>query len=554
VGANAAARIGRLRAAVHASVTVVMRRAALAQEALLQEMGDVSDRTDRDRRRLLGAALHGLSWSALFKAFRAHAAAKLVMTWEDTQTEQMRAKDPDVIVERPREFDPERDSDPVINNLQRRTFRFFWDTTNKANGMAPDRYPSPSFASTAAVGFALTAYVIGAARGYISRTQARERTLRTLNFLANVPQGPEESGKAGFHGFYYHFVHMHDGSRYGTTELSTIDTALLIAGVLTSQAYFDRDTGAERRIRALADRLYFAVEWDWAQNRPPTISHGWRPETGFLRFDWRGYNEAMLLYILALGSPTHPVGEDAWEDWLRTYKDTWGRFSGQQFLAFGPLFGHQYSHVWIDFRGIQDEFVRTTGVDYFENSRRAVLAQREYARRNPMGWRGYDSEIWGLTACDGPADTVQIYNDEERGFFSYAARGTASTHVLDDGTIAPTAAVGSIVFAPEIVIPTIYAFRSRFGDHLYQRYGFLDAINPSFTFSEVPLRHGAIIEDIGWVDSDYLGIDQGAIVTMIENYRSGLVWDLMRRNPHLRRGLARAGFRGGWLEQPVPGS
>jgi hypothetical protein len=418
--------------------------------------------------------------------------------------------------------------------------------------MAPDRFPSPSFASTAAIGFALTAYVVGSERGYVSRSQARLRTLRTLRFLESLPQGPDETGMGGYKGFFYHFVHMHNGQRFGTSELSTVDTALLLGGVLLSQSYFDRDNRAEREIRDLAERLYGRVDWKWAQSRPPVLSHGWRPESGFLRFDWRGYNEAMLMYILALGSPTNAIEPEAWTEWMRTYPKSYGKFGGQEFLSFGPHFGHQYSHVWIDFRGIYDEFNREKGFDYFENSRRASYAQREYARQNPMRWRGYDSEIWGLTACDGPADTVQIYNNEERGFFTYAARSTASIHLLDDGTIAPTAAVASIAFAPEIVIPTIRAFRSRFGEHLYQKYGFLDAVNPSFTFTDVPLRHGRIVANIGWVADDYLGIDQGPIVAMIENYRSGLIWSIMRSNPHIRRGLQRAGFTGGWLDQPVP--
>ncbi|MBM0105733.1 hypothetical protein JM946_13290 [Steroidobacter sp. S1-65] len=461
-------------------------------------------------------------------------------------------KVPGVVVERSRVFDPEKDGDPVLNNLQRRTFRFFWDTTNKQNGMAPDRFPSPSFASIAAVGFALTAYVIGAERGYVSRSQARLRTLRTLRFLESMPQGPDESGMGGYKGFYYHFVHMHNGQRFGTSELSTVDTALLLGGVLLSQSYYDQDTRSEREIRALAEKIYSRVDWKWAQSRPPVLSHGWRPESGFLRFDWRGYNEAMLMYILALGSPTHPIEPEAWTEWMSTYKKSYGEFMGQEFLSFGPHFGHQYSHVWIDFRGIMDAFNREKGFDYFENSRRASYAQREYARQNPMRWRGYDSEIWGLTACDGPADTVQIYNNEERGFFTYAARSTASIHVLDDGTIAPTASVASIAFAPEIAIPAVRAFRARFGEHLYQKYGFLDSVNPSFTFTDVPLRHGRVIEGIGWIADDYLGIDQGPIVAMIENYRSGLIWSVMRTNPHIRRGLQRAGFTGGWLDQPAP--
>jgi hypothetical protein len=466
--------------------------------------------------------------------------------------ERTKPKMPGVVVERSRVFDPVRDGDPVVNNLQRRTFRFFWDTTNKQNGMAPDRFPSPSFASMAAVGFALTAYVVGAERGYVSRSQARLRTLRTLRFLWSLPQGPAESGMGGYKGFYYHFVHMHNGQRFGTSELSTVDTALLLGGVLLSQSYFDRNTRSEREIRELAEKIYRRVDWQWAQHRPPVLSHGWRPESGFLRFDWRGYNEAMLMYILALGSPTYPIGPEAWKEWTSTYDRTYGEFSGQEFLSFGPHFGHQYSHIWIDFRGIMDHFNREKGFDYFENSRRATYAQREYARQNPMRWRGYDSEIWGLTACDGPADTVQIYNNEERGFFTYAARATASIRVVDDGTIAPTAAVASIAFAPEIAIPAIRAFRARFGEHLYQKYGFLDAVNPSFTYTDVPLRHGRVIEGIGWVADDYLGIDQGAIVAMIENYRSGLIWSVMRTNPHIRRGLLRAGFSGGWLDEPPP--
>ncbi|HEY5807413.1 MAG TPA: glucoamylase family protein [Povalibacter sp.] len=481
------------------------------------------------------------------------AAASIIATLVVAMSLPARAADvAEVVVERSRSVAPDRDADPVLNNLERRTFRYFWYTTNKKNGMVPDRYPTPSFASIAAVGFGLTAYVAGAERGYVSRAQARLRVLRTLRFLEQLPQGPDESGMAGYKGFYYHFVHMEDGLRYGTSELSTVDSALLFAGVLLCQSYFDRDIAAEAEIRDLAEKIYSRADWNWAQNRPPAISHGWRPETGFLRFDWRGYNEAMLLYVLALGSPTHAVEDGAWQEWMETYKSHWGKFSGQEFLSFGPHFGHQYSHVWIDFRGIQDEFMRGKGMDYFENSRRATYAQRNYAIDNPMRWRGYDSEIWGLTASDGPADTVQIFNNDERGFFTYAARGTASPHLVDDGTIAPTAAVGSIAFAPEIVIPTIRAFRARFGENLYQRYGFLDSVNPSFTYNDVPLRHGRIVPGIGWIANDYLGIDQGPIVAMIENYRSEVIWKTMQRNPHIRRGLERAGFTGGWLSQPVP--
>jgi hypothetical protein len=446
----------------------------------------------------------------------------------------------------------ERDLDPVVNNLELRTFRYFWRTAGRRNGLIPDRYPSDSPSSIAAIGFGLTAYVIGSERRYISRNSARVRTLRTLRFLASLPHGIDETGYAGYRGFFYHFLNMDDGLRYRTCEVSTVDTALMMAGVLLAQTYFDQNTRSEREIRELADLLYRKVEWSWAQLRSPAMALGWRPESGFLPFDWRGYNEAMLMYILGLGSPTYPLSDGAWTAWTEGYKDHWGKFEGQEFLSFGPMFGHQYSHVWIDFRGIQDAYMHDKGMDYFENSRRAAYAQRQYAKKNPMRWRGYDGEIWGITASDGPVDTVHEFYNEERGFFSYAARGTAAPRVVDDGTIAPTAAVGSIAFAPELAIPSIRAFRARYGEHLYQTFGFLDAVNPSFTFTDVPLRHGTVVPNLGWVASDYLGIDQGPIMAMIENYRSGLVWNIMRRNPYVRRGLERAGFSGGWLGSAPP--
>src|SRR5688572_8326221 len=321
---------------------------------------------------------------------------------------------------------------PVLEELQRRTFRYFWETADPQTGLVPDRYPTPSFSSIAAVGFALTAYPIGVERGYVTREAARARVLKTLRFFHGAPQGEAKTGTAGFNGFFYRYLDMKTGTRSGDIELSTVDTALLLAGMLFAQSYFDGPHAEEAEIRRLVDEIYGRVNWRWAQVREAAISHGWTPEAGILPYDWRGYNEAMLVYILALASPTHPVDQDAWQDWLLTYKKNWGKFSGQEHLSFGPLFGHQFSHVWIDFRGIKDEFMREKGIDYFENSRRAAYAQRWYATTNPMRWRGYDSEIWGISASDGPADTVQIFNGEERGFFTYAGRGTAAVHVLDD--------------------------------------------------------------------------------------------------------------------------
>ena len=446
----------------------------------------------------------------------------------------------------PRPMKPELP--PLFDDIERRTFQFFWDTTNEVNGMTPDRYPSRPFASIASVGFALTAYPIGIENGWVSRNQAVDRTLTTLKFFRDLPMGPQRTGKAGYKGFYYHFLDMQEGRRYDSwVELSSVDTALLMMGVLFAQSYYDGSDPREKEIRRIADTLYRRVDWQWLQRNKPLVSMGWFPESGFIQHDWMGYNEAMMLYVLALGSPTHAVEPDAWTVWTRTYDNDWGVYQGQEYLAFGPLFGHQYSHVWIDFRGIQDDFMRGKGIDYFENSRRAAYSQQAYAIDNPGGWKGYGKLVWGLTASDGPIDASFEYNGTTRLFRTYTARGAGIEHVVDDGTIVPTAAAGSIAFAPEIVIPTIEAMRARYGKDIYGEYGFLDAFNPSFTFADAKLQHGRVT-DSGWVDGDYLGIDQGPIVLMIENYRSGFVWEVMRRNPHIQRGLQRAGFSGGWLD------
>ena len=433
---------------------------------------------------------------------------------------------------------------PFIDTVQARTFGYFWELGNPANGLVPDRAPTPSFSSVAAVGFGLTAYPIGVERGYITRAQAVERVLATLRFFWTAPQGPEPSGITGYKGFFYHFLDMQTGHRFERVELSTIDSALLLAGMLACQQYFDGTGADETEIRSLADSIYRRVDWRWAQVRPPFVSMGWHPESGFIAHDWRGYNEAMLLYVLALGSPTFPVEPSAWDAWTGTYQ--WGSFHGQPHVGFAPLFGHQYSHIWIDFRGIQDAYMRGRGIDYFENSRRATLAQRAYAIANPMGWLGYGANIWGLTAADGPKDTVIVIDGRPRTFWTYSARGADFTEVRDDGTIAPTAAGGSLPFAPEIAIPALEAMRRAYGDNLFSTYGFLDSFNPTYQFGG-RVQHGRVVPGIGWFDGDYLGIDQGPIVLQIENYRTGFVWDLMRRSPYIVEGLRKAGFTGGWL-------
>ena len=447
-------------------------------------------------------------------------------------------------------------------DLSQRTFRYFWETTDTERCLAPDRWPTRTVSSIASTGFALTAYGIGAERGYVSRDEAARRTRDCLAFYWNAPQGPEPQGKTGYKGFFYHFLKYEDGTRNKTTELSTVDTALFLGGALFAQSHFDRDTPVEREIRDLAEKIYRRVDWTFvkrdltgtdARNLPNShaIAMGWYPERGFGTHDWVGYNEGMLVYVLALGSPTHPVGKDAWDQgWAAHLEKDWGTYYGQEHLQFEPMFGHQYSHVWVDFRGIRDAFMAKKGIDYFENSRRATLSQRAYGADNPNKWTGYSGDVWGWTASDGPtaAGSGRTVNGEPRKFMGYSARGVSGIRVVDDGTIVPTAAGGSVPFAPEIAIPALMNMKAKYGDRLYTRYGFKDAFNPSYTFTDVGSRSGTVDPQLGWVATDHIGIDQGPILAMMENHRSGLVWRVMRKNPHIVRGLKRIGFTGGWLD------
>jgi len=439
--------------------------------------------------------------------------------------------------------------DPFLSELEERTFRYFWETANPKNGLIPDRYPTPSFASIAAVGFGLTAYPIGVERQYITRVEARERVLATLKTFQRAPNE---------HGFFYHFMDMKTGARAGDSEVSTVDTALLLAGMLFCQSYFDAQHPHEVQIRKLVDEIYRRIDWTWAQPRPPVVALAWTPESGFSGIDWQGYNEAMLVYLLALGSPTHPISPQAWSMWTSTYDKHWGTLYDQTYLSFGPLFGHQYTHVWVDFRGIRDDYMRAHGMDYFENSRRATYTQRRYAIANPRHWQAYGKNIWGLSASDGPGGEER-YEGHDASFLTYAARGVGVGRIVDDGTIAPTAAISSLPFAPEIVLPATLELYHRFGSSIYSVYGFIDAFNASIhspadagqSHEHVPdtsLR-GEGQQYAGWVDRDYVGIDEGPILAMIENYRSNLVWRVMRNGPYLRQGLERAGFSGGWLAQ-----
>ena len=437
---------------------------------------------------------------------------------------------------------------PFYDEIEQRTFRWFWDTVNRKNGLVPDRWPSPSFSSIASVGFALPAYAIGIERGWCARAEARDLTLTTLRFFWNALQGPQPTGTTGYKGFFYHFLDMESGERFREVELSSVDSTILLMGALFAGQYYDRDHPAEAEIRHLGRALYERADWNFfrSDGRRP-ISMGWHPESASLiPANWVGYNEGMFVNILALGSPTHPAPQGLWQQWTMRYPDFWRGEGPTRRIAFAPLFGHQYSQMFIDFRGIRDAPMRSAGFDYFENSRRETYANRSYCIRNPLGWSGYSDKIWGLTACDGPGDFSFPNGNKTRNFHGYAARGPIDEpDGLDDGTIAPTAALGSLPFAPEIVVPAARAMRDWPG--LFDQHGFHDSFNPSFTYAGARLGTGTISSQTGWVAKDYLGIDQGPILLQAANHRGDFVWRYMRKVPAIRRGLLRAGFTGGWL-------
>jgi hypothetical protein len=425
-----------------------------------------------------------------------------------------------------------------VEELQKRTFDYFWNLADSTNYQIPDRYPKKTFTSIAATGFGLSSYLVGIERGYVSRKEAAERVLNTLRLMYDLPQGPAEKNRSGYKGFFYHFLTYENATRYKNVELSSIDTGLLMAGILSTQSYFDKENTVESEIRKLADNLYRRVEWDWMLTDKGTICMGWKPESGKLPFGYEGYSEAMILYILSLGSPTHAIPEDSWNSWTSTY--SWDLFEGQELVNYSPLFTHQYAHMYIDFKGIQDEYMSAKGMDYFENSKRATYTNRSYCISNPDAYKGYGKDCWGLTACDGPGYRVIGINGQPRTFEGYMARGASAVHVRDDGTIAPTAAGGSVPFAPEICLPALENMWNTYYTHLVGEYGFKDAFNLTFKANES--------DTLGWFDEDYLGIDQGPILIQIQNHQTGLIWKIMKKNPYVIAGLKKAGFEGGWLD------
>lgn len=412
--------------------------------------------------------------------------------------------------------------------LQRAAFSYLIEYANADTGLVADTSRQGSPCSIAVVGFALSCYPIAVRNGWISRADAAARTLKILRFflLSTQSTAPDASG---YKGFYYHFLNMDTGKRVWQCELSLIDTALLMAGVLVAGCYFD--AGGESEIRELTDTLYRRVDWRWAQNGTPGVSQGWKPECGFLHYGWEGYNEAALLYVLGIGSPSLPFTPSAYVTWELTYQ--WENLLDRDVLYSGPLFTHLFSHAWIDFRGIRDAFMREKASDYFENTKSAIAIHREYGERNPYGFEAYSRDFWGVTAGDGPTAPDMRENGKDRRFFGYMSRGVP--YGPDDGTIAPWGMLATLPFGAEAALAGTRRLLKLYPE-ICHRDRFSSGFNPT-------LRSNAG----GWLSEGWYGLDQGLLVMMIENHRTGLVWELMRNCGYVRDGLKRAGFEGGWL-------
>ncbi|MFZ1289585.1 MAG: glucoamylase family protein [Melioribacteraceae bacterium] len=422
------------------------------------------------------------------------------------------------------------EQEKFIDTLQYYSFKYFINEINPQNGLVKDRSTKDSPSSIAAVGFAIPIWAIGAEKNWITRDKAVELTYNLMNFLINSEQSMEPDA-TGYNGFYYHFLDMQTGKRIGKCELSSIDTSWLLAGIRFARMYYDKENEKEKFIRETADSLTFRMNWDW-WTKPESegffggaVTMGWHPELGFGNMSWTGFNEGHYLYILAAGSG-YKNHKSAYATWLKHY-NWYSPYPGLDHACFPALFAFQWSNCFIDYRNFYDEYMLEKGIDYFENSRRATLSQQKYAIENPKNWTGYDSLTWGLTACDGPADELQ--NLDKDIFKGYGERGPSYPFrgSLDDGTIAPTGSISSIPFAPEIVIPTIMNLKEKYGSKgLWDKYGFKDSFNPT----------------LNWVDNDYLGIDQGPIIIMIENYKTGFVWEYCMKDPVIQNGLKNLGF------------
>ena len=393
----------------------------------------------------------------------------------------------------------------LLEDLSKRSFMFFWEQASPATGIVRDRArtagspvdgPARDVGSIAAVGFGLTGMCIAAERQWVPRDQVLMRTRTTLRYFANELTHER--------GWYFHFINLHTGAREWNSELSSIDTALLLAGVLTVRQCF----AADAEIPRLAEAIYRRVDFTWMlAGDPLVLSHGWRPERGFLSSRWDHYAELMVLYLLGIGSPTHPIPGESWRAWRRPVV-TFGQYS--YIGGPPPLFVHQFAHAWVDFRGWRER--EPPHLDWFENSVIATRAHKAFVLQLSSEFPGYAENLWGLTA-----------SDSRKG---YVAWGGPPRHDRLDGSVVPCAAAGSLMFAPDIALPVIREMRQRFGDRLYGRYGFADAFHPTD----------------GWVNADVIGIDLGITLLSAENLRTGRVWRWFMQNAEIPAAMRRAGL------------
>jgi hypothetical protein len=398
------------------------------------------------------------------------------------------------------------EDEQFLNDLERRSFEYFREQADPQTGLVPDRARmdgSPldadhrNVASIAATGFGLTALCIAANRNWIPQNEARERTRNTLRFFANKAFHE--------HGWFYHWLDAKSGERRWKSEVSSIDTALLLAGVLTARQYFRDDL----EIRKLSTGIYERVDFHWMLNgHPHLLSHGWKPETGFLKPRWDTYSEDTILYLLAIGSPTHPISPACW---YALWRDRY-RYEGHAyFTTIGvPLFMHQYAHAWIDYRDRRE--TRGDRINYFDNSIEATLAHRAFCINLAHEFPAFGPNMWGITASDSAK--------------GYLAWGGPPRDPAIDGTVVPSAAGGSLMFTPELAVAALRAMHERYGDRVYAKYGFVDAFNPN----------------TGWVDTEVIGINAGIILLSAENSRSGNVWNWFMRNPEIPRAMQRVGL------------
>ncbi len=399
-----------------------------------------------------------------------------------------------------------QDDDQLLDELERANFRYFWEGADPQTGLVKDRCNVRTadkgvVASIAATGFGLTALCIGEKRRFISYAEARVRVLITLSFLwKRLPN---------HRGFFYHFANMGTGERLWDSEVSSIDTAILLCGVLTCRQHF-RDL----QIRELARAIFNRVDWPWLSQDTSLLPHGWMPEFGFLPYRWDNYSELMIMYLLGLGSYRHPLRVEAWDAWKRLTFE----YDGQRYIgSFAPLFVHQYSQAWFDFRGKRDRYA-----DYFENSIVATDVHRRFCLELAKQFPDYSDDLWGITASDSKE--------------GYVVWGGPPAVGPIDGTVVPSASAGSLPFLPQAVMRVLRTIRTRYGAGAWGNYGFANAFNPL----------------TNWYDSDVVGIDTGITMVMAENVRTGFVWDTFMKNPEVQRGMDRAGFKAYQPSEPQP--